>query len=85
VVRIFENFESRQKRAGQWDFFLKNLIDILKNHLSEHNDQDIPERLNSLREEGTQYKLLNNYGVVLAWMEARINQTDYRTELKKYN
>ncbi|GEM_PF-1932840 len=84
-TRLFENFEGRQKRADQWNTFIKSITDILKNHLSAHNDQDIAERLKPLQHDVSQNKLLGMYGVVLAWIEARLNGTTYLTELKKYN
>ena len=85
ISRVFENFEARQHRAEQWSGFLENLTWLLKNYLAEHPHPDIEALLKPLRDEIIQNKLLGAYGVVLAWIEARIHKTDILTELKKYN
>ena len=85
ISRLLENFERRQKRAKQWGGFVEELTGILVDHLSEHNPMHIAERIEPLQKQISENKLLGMYGVVLAWMEARLNQTDYLTELKKYN
>lgn len=85
VRRLFVNFESRQRRAGQWNTLLKDLTELLKKHLSQHSDLDTREHLEPLREYLSQNQLLGTYGSVLAWLEARLNGTNYLTELKKYN
>ena len=85
ISRLLENFEHRQKRAEQWGGFVEELTGILKDHLNGHPLEHSAERIEPLQKQVSQNKLLGMYGVVLAWIEARLNQTDYLTELKKYN
>lgn len=84
ISRVFENFEARQQRAGQWSIFLENLTLLLKNYLTERRHEEVRSPLAALREEVLNNTLLGSYGIVLAWIEAQINHTDTLTELKKY-
>lgn len=84
ITRLLDNFEARQKRAGQWSGFVENLTEALKKHLTQPDDSDTLEHLNALQAQVRQNALLGMYGVVLAWIEARLHGTDYLSEVKKY-
>lgn len=85
INRLLGNFELRQRRAKQWSGIVEELTGILKDHLNGHPLEHSKEQMEPLQKQVSENKLLGMYGVVLAWIEARLNQTDYLTELKKYN
>jgi hypothetical protein len=86
ISRVFENFEARQQRAGQWSVFLENLTLLLKNHMAGQSPEETEAPLAALREEVLQNKdtHFGPYASVLAWVEARLYHTDTLAELKKY-
>lgn len=84
-ARLFDLFADRQTRAGQMTKLIQDLVILLKNYVNKVHVESDALRLSALKSELTSSKLSGNYGVVLAWLEAKQNNTAFLDELKKYN
>lgn len=83
--RPINNFLERLRRNNKANEFLDLLFAAIKNTFGQKN-QDSDALIDALTEKTNQNSTLRtNFGLVLAWMEARFNGTTVAEEIVKYN
>lgn len=84
-MRLFENFEKRQRRSKQWNNFLRDLTHVMRQAMSPDSPALRSNKYELVQQQVLSQKQFTSFGGILAWVDTKLENISLMEAVKRYN
>jgi hypothetical protein len=84
-IRLFENFEKRQRRSKLWNEFLRDLVHVIRQVMVPDNFVMKSSKYDWVHQQIISQKKHSPFGAILAWVDTKLEGLPLQDALKRYN